>query len=108
MVSPEKSELAEEMKQGNHDYEEVLIEIVETGQHDGTLVSAAPAWLVASGILGMVGWTSRWFVPRESEISRTFVGTLVNGLVVASPRAGSGDAVAAEPGAAAPPDQEPR
>lgn len=87
-VAPERSAWAEEMKGINRAYEDVVIEIIEAGQAEGTLVDSAPPRLLAYGIIGMVGWTNRWFNPQRSllgadEIGRAFADTLLNGLVAA-------------------------
>lgn len=92
-VAHERSEWAREMKQINREYERVLIEIVQAGQDDGTLRGGAPAWLVAYGIIGMVGWTNRWFNPDKSdmtagEIGAAFADTLLSGLGTESPGTG--------------------
>jgi TetR/AcrR family transcriptional regulator, cholesterol catabolism regulator len=73
------------MKQINRQYERVLIEIIQAGQDAGTLRDTAPAWLLAYGIIGMVGWTNRWFDPNKSsvsaqEIGRAFADMLLFGL----------------------------
>lgn len=87
-VSPERSEWAEEMKKTNRSYEQIVIEIVEAGQAEGSIRATAPAWLLAYGIIGMVGWTNRWFNPQHGElgaeqIGRAFADTLLDGLAVA-------------------------
>jgi TetR/AcrR family transcriptional regulator, cholesterol catabolism regulator len=74
-VPPEQSEWAEEMKRVNREYERVLIDIIEEGQKDGTLRMTARPWLVAYGIMGMVGWTNRWFNPHESPVDAQEIGT---------------------------------
>jgi AcrR family transcriptional regulator len=74
-VAPERSQWAEEMKRINRDYERVVIEIIEEGQRDGSIRSQAPAWLLAYGIIGMVGWTNRWFNPNESPVDAATIGT---------------------------------
>jgi AcrR family transcriptional regulator len=94
-VAPERSEWAESMKEINRAYEAVVIEIIEAGQADGTLTATAPPRLLAYGIIGMVGWTNRWFNPQRSllgadEIGRAFADTLLNGLAVGPPPRGSG------------------
>jgi TetR/AcrR family transcriptional regulator, cholesterol catabolism regulator len=86
-VAPKHSEWAAQMRQTNRDYMSVLIEVVQAGQDDGTLRTSAPAWLVAYGIMGMVGWTNRWFNPNETplaadEIGAAFSDILLDGLVV--------------------------
>jgi AcrR family transcriptional regulator len=85
-VAPEHSEWAAEMKAVNRRYERIVIEIVQAGQDDGTLNASVPAWLAAYGIIGIAGWTNRWFNPAESpvtaqEIGGAFAGMVLDGLV---------------------------
>jgi TetR/AcrR family transcriptional regulator, cholesterol catabolism regulator len=84
-VAPEQSDWAKEMKRINRQYERVLIDIIQAGQDEGTVRASAPAWLLAYGIIGMVGWTNRWFNPDKSpitaqEIGAAFADTLLSGL----------------------------
>ena len=86
-VEPERSEWANEMRTLNRQYESLLIEIIETGQKEGTLRDASPAWLLAYGILGSVAWSNRWFNPRTTsvsaeEIGNAFADMLLSGLQV--------------------------
>lgn len=81
-VAPERSEWAQEMKQVNREYEHVLTDIIQAGQDDGTLSDAAPAWLVVYGIIGMVGWTNRWFNPNRSEVDAAEIGTAFAGILL--------------------------
>jgi AcrR family transcriptional regulator len=93
-VAPARADWAKEMKRINREYEKVLIEIIQTGQDEGTLRDTSPPWLLAHGIIGMVGWTNRWFNPDKSPISAQEIGagfadTLLSGLCSPSPpRAG--------------------
>jgi AcrR family transcriptional regulator len=89
-VPPDRSEWANSMKAINRAYEAVVIEIIESGQAGGSLAATAPPRLLAYGIIGMVGWTNRWFNPQRSllgadEIGRAFADTILNGLTVKSP-----------------------
>jgi AcrR family transcriptional regulator len=83
-VDPERSGWAEQIKKINRTYEGVVIEIIDAGKSDGTLTEGAPSWLLAYGIIGMVGWTNRWFSPdgpyEAAEVGRTFAATLMDGL----------------------------
>ncbi|WP_051471196.1 TetR/AcrR family transcriptional regulator [Patulibacter minatonensis] len=73
-VAPEHSGWADEMRQVNREYERVLVAIVQEGQDAGTLRVAGPAWVVAYGIIGMLGWSNRWFVPERSTTSAADIG----------------------------------
>jgi AcrR family transcriptional regulator len=85
-VAPKHSEWAAQMRETNREYMSILIEIIQAGQDDGSLQATTPAWLVAYGVMGMVGWTNRWFNPNESpltadEIGSAFSDILLGGLV---------------------------
>jgi AcrR family transcriptional regulator len=73
-VAPERAGWAEAMRQINREYERVLIDIIQTGQDEGTLRKGTPAWLLAYGIIGMVGWTNRWFNPNKSPVTAHEIG----------------------------------
>jgi len=70
----------------NKRYEDAVIDVVQQGFNEGTLASAGSARLVALGIIGMVGWTNRWFSPERSpesqhEVARAFADMVLGGLV---------------------------
>lgn len=86
-VSPDHSDWAKKIRRINRRWEKALIDIIQAGQDEGTLRDSTPAWLVAYGILGMLGWTNRWFNPNKSdltarEIGQGFADSLLGGLVV--------------------------
>ncbi|GAC1330290.1 MAG: TetR/AcrR family transcriptional regulator [Mycobacteriales bacterium] len=81
---------AAEMRAVNQEYERIVVGLVEQGMQDATLRPVAPAWVIAYGLIGMMGWTSRWFDPHESpasaaEIARAFADTLLHGVATAAP-----------------------
>lgn len=78
---------AADMRRVNREYERIVIDLVEQGMIEGTFRSGGPAWVVAYGVMGMLGWTNRWFNPAESsstpeEIAATFADTVLLGLQV--------------------------
>lgn len=84
-VEGEHAGWARDMRQGNREYEQIVVDLVQAGYDEGTLRPGAPAWVVAYGIMGMVGWTNRWFNPTESpvtaaEIGSAFADSLLRGL----------------------------
>lgn len=86
-VDPKRRGWASEMRDVNRAYMRVLIEVIEAGQADGTLTDSSPPRLVAYGIIGMLGWTHRWFNPEDAEfdaelIGNTFATTVLDGLAV--------------------------
>lgn len=73
------------MRSMNKRYEEAFIDVVQQGFDEGTLRPTGSARLVAFGIIGMVGWTNRWFSPERSaesqqEVARTFADMVLDGL----------------------------
>ena len=65
---------ARDMRAANREYEQIVIDLVQAGYDQGSLRPGAPAWVVAYGIMGMVGWTNRWFTPDESPVSAAQIG----------------------------------
>lgn len=81
-VSPDRSEWAQEMKRTNSEFIEVMIDILEDGQREGTVRDGTPAWLLAYGIMGMVGWTNRWFDPKKSLVDAETIGSAFADIVL--------------------------
>jgi TetR/AcrR family transcriptional regulator, cholesterol catabolism regulator len=73
-VAPEHRGWADEMRATNNEFIRIMIEIIEAGQADGSIDGSSPAWLQAYGIMGMVGWTNRWFNPNKSGIAAADIG----------------------------------
>lgn len=74
-----------QMRQLNRRYEEAIIGIIRQGIDDGSLVAVGDPKTIAYGLLGMLGWTNRWFNPQEStstaeEIGNTFAEVFLAGL----------------------------
>lgn len=71
-VSGERSVWSKHMRNVNRRYDVAVTAIVQEGIDDGSIRPLASARTIAFGIIGMVGWTNRWFVPdRSSEDSAT-------------------------------------
>lgn len=76
---------AREMRRHNKEFEEILIGIVTEGMEDGSFEPIGSPTIVAYGIMGMLGWTYRWFNPETSpvghgEIASTFADSALKGL----------------------------
>jgi AcrR family transcriptional regulator len=76
---------ARDMRRVNKDYEELIIQLVQSGFDEGSIRPVAPAWVIAFGIMGMLGWTNRWFNPEASaasaaEIAAAFADTILLGV----------------------------
>lgn len=75
------------MRSMNRQYEDAVIDVVQQGFDEGTLRATGSARIVAFGIIGMVGWTNRWFSPDRStespqELARIFADTVLDGLMI--------------------------
>jgi hypothetical protein len=73
------------MRKFNREIEDSVIAIVEAGYVDGSLRQVGTSRIVAFGILGMLGWTHRWFHPTRSEesagqIAQTYAEMVLSGL----------------------------
>lgn len=84
-VTESRASWAAEMRAINRRYEQVVISLIQEGYDEGSLREVGPAWVVAYGIIGAVGWTNRWFDPSKSQadagvIGRTYADMLLNGL----------------------------
>lgn len=76
---------AKHMRKLNREIEDAVIAIVEAGYADGSFRQVGPARIVAFGILGMLGWTHRWFRPTRSDLSAeqiasTYAEMVISGL----------------------------
>jgi len=84
-VSGPRSKWSSDMRQVNRIIENAFIAIIEEGYTDGTLRNIGPSRVVAYGMLGVVGWTHRWFRPESSpqsarEIGETYANMMVSGM----------------------------
>lgn len=85
-VSDKRSEWSKYMRNLNNEIVGAIIDIIEQGYRDGSFRNAGPSRIVAYGILGVIGWTHRWFRPGQTEqtaeeIGRTYADLVLGGLV---------------------------
>jgi TetR/AcrR family transcriptional regulator, cholesterol catabolism regulator len=73
-VDPERTEWSKYMRGLSHRFEDAVIAIVQEGIDDGSIRPLASARVLAFGVIGMVGWTNRWFVPDRSPESAELIG----------------------------------
>lgn len=73
-VKPQLADWARDIREVNREYERILVAIVQEGQDAGTVRAHAPAWVLSYGIMGMLGWTNRWFDPNTSPESAEAIG----------------------------------
>lgn len=86
-VETGRSEWSTHMRSLNRRYEQAIIAIVQAGIDDKTVRATSSARVLAFGIIGMVGWTNRWFVPDRSKETADEIGTAYADLVVRGLRA---------------------
>lgn len=84
-VENDRTEWSKYMRSLNRKYEEVFTAIVQEGIDDGSIRPLASARVMAFGLIGMIGWTNRWFVPQKSdetgeEIGIAFAEMALNGM----------------------------
>lgn len=75
-VSEERSAWSKHMRDLNRKTSDLIIAIIEQGYADGTFRKVGSSKVVAYGVLGIVGWTNRWFRPETSGISAEEVGKI--------------------------------
>jgi TetR/AcrR family transcriptional regulator, cholesterol catabolism regulator len=73
-VDSDRTEWSKYMRSLSHRFEDAVIAIVQEGIDDGSIRPLASARVLAYGVLGMVGWTNRWFVPDRSPESAAVIG----------------------------------
>jgi AcrR family transcriptional regulator len=73
-VENERTEWSRYMRGLNRQYEEVFTAIVQEGIDKGEIRPLASARVMAFGLIGMIGWTNRWFVPNKAEASGQEIG----------------------------------
>lgn len=89
LAPADRSSWAAQMKRLNKRYEEAATAIVQQGLDDGSFRAIGSARVIAFGVLGIVGWTNRWFVPERSresaaEIGIAYAEMILTGLVSTS------------------------
>lgn len=82
-VAGPRSAWAVHMRGLNKRYEQAAVAIVQQGMDDGSFRSIAPAAIIAFGVLGMVGWTNRWFVPGRRPLTGEQIGEAYADLILA-------------------------
>ena len=106
-VGEARSEWSQEMRALNKSYEDVIIDVIQGGLDDGSLRPVAEAWVIAYGVIGMIGWTNRWFNPDRTPIDAATIGAAYADILLAGLQTGrrppvtrlpSGPAAKAVPG----------
>ena len=73
-VGEKRSEWSTEMRGLNRAYQECVVDIITAGIAEGTVRPVAEPWVLAYGLIGMVGWTNRWFNPTKSDVDAATIG----------------------------------
>ena len=84
-VSDSRSEWSAYMRKLNAETSDTVIAIIEQGYAAKSFRNIGAPSVVAFGVLGIVGWTHRWFRPDKSDVSaeeigNTYAEMLVSGL----------------------------
>ncbi|UZK68600.1 TetR/AcrR family transcriptional regulator [Sphingomonas sp. S1-29] len=84
-VGHQRAQWAKDMGRVNRKTTDMVIAIIEEGYADGSFRNVGPSDIVAYGVLGVLGWTHRWYRPDQSaasaeQIGRTYAEMIVTGL----------------------------
>ncbi len=82
-VSDRRSEWSHYMRELNRQMSEAVIAIVEQGYTDKSFRNVGSSRVVAYGVLGIVGWTHRWFRPAESSVNAEEIGKIYAEMILA-------------------------
>lgn len=82
-VSDKRSEWSRYMRDLNQATTDAVIAIIEQGYADKTFRNVGSARVVAYGVLGLVGWTHRWFRPADCDVSAEEIGRTYADMVLA-------------------------
>jgi AcrR family transcriptional regulator len=82
-VSEPRSAWSKHMRKLNRQFEDALIGIIEEGYADKSFRNVGPSRVVAYGVLGIVGWTHRWYRPGQSDVSAFEIGRIYADMILA-------------------------
>jgi TetR/AcrR family transcriptional regulator, cholesterol catabolism regulator len=82
-VSDSRSEWSTYMRKLNTAMTDAVIAIIEQGYADKSFRNVGSSRVVAYGVLGIVGWTHRWFRPDQSDVSAEEIGKTYAELLLA-------------------------
>lgn len=81
-VSDKRSAWSKHMRKLNHEIEDALIAIIEEGYTHKTFRNLGSPRVVAYGVLGLIGWTHRWFRPDKSEVGAGEIGRIYADMII--------------------------
>jgi AcrR family transcriptional regulator len=77
---------AKQMREVNHRWENAIEAIVAQGIDEGTIKPVAEPRIIANGVIGVVGWTSRWYNPSRdldaAVIGRAYAEMILGGVEI--------------------------
>jgi AcrR family transcriptional regulator len=82
-VDDRRSAWSRDMRQLNKETVDAVIAIIEQGYADKTFRNVGSSQVVAYGVLGIVGWTHRWYRPGQSNVSAEEIGKTYAELILA-------------------------
>lgn len=82
-VDESRSAWSQEMRSLNRQTTEAVIAIVEEGYADKSLRNVGSSRVVAYGVLGVVGWTHRWYRPGRNEATAKEIGKIYAEMILA-------------------------
>ena len=82
-VSDKRSEWSRYMRKLNKETVDAVIAIIEQGYADKSLRNVGSSRVVAYGVLGIIGWTHRWFRPAKSSVTAEEIGKTYAELILA-------------------------
>jgi AcrR family transcriptional regulator len=82
-VDDKRSDWSRDMRQLNKETVDAVISIIEQGYADKSFRNVGSSRVVAYGVLGIVGWTHRWYRPGKSNVSAEEIGKTYAELILA-------------------------
>ncbi|MEO0031458.1 MAG: hypothetical protein RIS94_1216 [Pseudomonadota bacterium] len=82
-VDESRAQWSREMRDLNRQTTEAVIGIIEQGYADGSFRNIGSSRVVAYGVLGVVGWTHRWFRPDQSDANAQEIGNIYAEMILA-------------------------
>lgn len=75
-VSDKRSAWSKHMRKLNREIENAIIAMIEEGYADKSFRNVGSPRVVAYGVLGVIGWTHRWFRPEKSDVNAEEIGRI--------------------------------
>jgi hypothetical protein len=81
-VISKRSAWSKHMQKLNHTIEDAIVSIIEEGYADNSFRKVGPPRIVAYGVLGVIGWTHRWFRPQKSDVGAQEIGRIYADMIL--------------------------